>query len=171
MPSEIRFPLINGKRPDFASIQWQLQDTNWPAGVPIGGFRSISYEESSSGTEAMGAVRTPIGLTTGQVTFNGSFEVYKDEWNAMCAALALLDVGYMEAMFNMTFTYVTPFNVAPGIDQLIGVMLRKASDNHQQGGEALVVRVDFQFMNISRNLISPMGSVANLAKYSIPLPK
>ena len=115
-----------------------------------------------------GTSATPlIGQTIGQTTFSGSFEVYEAEWSAMVAALEILGIGYMQAQFGMTVAYANPLDPDITTDVLFGVMIRNVDESHSQGGEALTVRVDFTFQNMSRNGAFPQATIAEMATFAI----
>ena len=166
--------LVNGARADWASILLTVQGTLIPVNLPIIGENAINYDGEMDGQLVHGAARQPIGKTLGQWSGNASITFYKDTYMALIGSLASQGAftetsGYMEAFFDLTLSYnLTPS--APLIsDRLIGCTIKKESEAHKLGGEALTVTVDLQPTIIQKNGQMPTSD-ANLRGVLLGLP-
>lgn len=72
--------LINGVAYDWGSISFV------PFGVPMVGITKIDYKESQKKENLYGWGRKPIARGYGNFEYEGSIEVYVDEWKRIIAA-------------------------------------------------------------------------------------
>lgn len=73
-------PLING-----TSYAWANISVN-PFGVPLTGIVAISYKRKQNKTNNYGAGVEPVSRSRGIKEYEGSIEVYLDEWKAFIAS-------------------------------------------------------------------------------------
>lgn len=92
----IQYPLINGVRHSFSSIEFRL------AGQIFVGFKSINYARKRSRTMVYGNHPDPLGKTRGKNEYSGDVELYLAEWNAFQAQLG---AGYGDVPFVVICTY------------------------------------------------------------------
>lgn len=73
-------PLINGVAYDWQSIVFNL------FGVPVNGIVSIEYNRKQTKTNNYGAGKQPVSRGYGKVEYDGSIEIYLDEWKKIIQA-------------------------------------------------------------------------------------
>src|SRR5674476_495837 len=73
-------PLING-----TNYSWSNVSVN-PFGIPLTGILSIDYKRKQVKTNNYGAGVEPVSRGYGMKEYEGSIEVYMDEWKAFIAA-------------------------------------------------------------------------------------
>jgi len=72
--------LINGVSYSWSSIQFVL------FGVPVAGITSIEYKRKQTKTNNYGAGVEPVSRGYGRREYEGSIEIYLDEWKKIIAA-------------------------------------------------------------------------------------
>lgn len=72
--------LINGVNYSWSSIQFVL------FGVPVVGIVSIEYKRKQAKTNNYGAGIEPVSRGYGRREYEGSIEIYLDEWRKICLA-------------------------------------------------------------------------------------
>lgn len=91
-------PLINGVAYSWSSISFVL------FGVPVVGIVNIEYKRKQTKTNNYGAGQEPISRGYGKKEYDGSIEIYLDEWKRVIAASPLRDplaIGW----FNIQVLY------------------------------------------------------------------
>ena len=73
-------PLINGVAYSWSSINFVL------FGVPVAGIVSIEYNIKQEKTNNYGIGVEPVSRGYGRKTYEGSMEIYLDEWKKIIAA-------------------------------------------------------------------------------------
>lgn len=145
-----QFPLINGHRYGFASIEAS------PAGNITTGFKSINYKTKTEAGLARGTSFFPSGRPEGQNTSDGSAEMYKRDFQALIEKLAPpgSGKGFTRVPFDMPVAYAED---GEGVitDTLFGVRIVSAEDSHSEGPDALTVKMELSIMRISYNGIFP----------------
>jgi hypothetical protein len=153
MPTPIQYPLVNGIRHSFASIEAKLD------GQLYIGFKSINYEAALEPGVIKGTHPDPLGDTLGDATYSADFEMWLAEWNLFQAALGN---GYMVRRFQITVTYVTA-----GFDTIVDlinlVRIKKVAAANTQGPEGLSRKVDLYtgkvLLNGIDNLAIPLQGI------------
>lgn len=110
--TEIAYPLINGERHDFTSIELKI------AGQIFVGFKSINYKRTRTRTTLYGNAKDPIGKTGGTNAYTCDFELYLAEWKLLKAILKKAAAaqpgivsgvapgsGYGDVFFQIIVTY------------------------------------------------------------------
>ena len=148
----IAYPLVNGNRYDFSSIEVNVN------GVMFKGIKSINYNDKLTPGAVYGTNAMKIGRTRGVYEASASIEVFKEDWFILAPAIASLPpFGLGEASFLVTVMYAEL--LAPVVvDVLGGCRITEVDDSHSQGGDALVIKATIDPMWISRNgvfLVSP----------------
>lgn len=72
--------LVNGESYAWATVQFA------PFGVPMVGITKVSYKTKQNKTNNMGAGVYPISRGYGNYEYDGSIEVYLEEWRAIIAS-------------------------------------------------------------------------------------
>ena len=91
-------PLINGISYSWSSIQFNL------FGVPVAGIVSIEYKRKQAKTNNYGAGQEPVSRGYGKNEYDGSIEIYLDEWKKVISAAPSRDpltIGW----FDIPITY------------------------------------------------------------------
>jgi len=73
-------PLINGVAYSWSSISFVL------FGIPVSGITSIEYNRKQAKTNNYGAGAEPVSRGYGRKEYDGSIEIYLDEWKKVIAA-------------------------------------------------------------------------------------
>lgn len=73
-------PLINGVAYSWSSISLVL------FGVPVAGIVNIEYKRKQEKTNNYGAGQKPVSRGYGREEYDGSIEIYLDEWKRIIAA-------------------------------------------------------------------------------------
>jgi hypothetical protein len=143
------FPLVNGNRYDFTSIEVLI------GGVPFRGIKSIDYKDSLDPAKQWGTSARALGRTRGKADFEGSFEIFKEDAVVLRTALAALGLGgYGEANFVIVVTYAELAVSAPSVDVLDGCRVKSCQDTHAQGNEGITEKWDLDVLDVKRNGIS-----------------
>jgi hypothetical protein len=151
----MQYPLINGHRYDFSSIEFKYKP---PTGVVVRtlGLKDIDYSDSLEPGKVRGNHAQKVGRTRGEYDSEASFTMYKSEFDEM---VALLGPGYMEKYFDLSVTYAEAGSPTT-TDSIVACRIKKVSNAHSEGGEPLAVKVDLDPSHILRNglhgLINPL---------------
>jgi len=142
----IEYPLINGVRHEFSSIDGRIN------GTPYKGFKSINYDDECTTGDVYGTDPVRVGRTQGQYKAAADFEMYEAEANIFLAALTAesLGGGYLEGVFLLTVMKAS--KMGPVItDTLTGCKIKKISNPASAGSDALVMKFEIDVMTILRN--------------------
>jgi hypothetical protein len=85
--------LINGVAYSWASITFAL------FGVPVAGIVAIEYKRKQTKTNNYGAGTEPVSRGYGKKEYEGSIEIYQDEWKKIIDAAPNrdpLDIGWFD---------------------------------------------------------------------------
>lgn len=145
--------LINGHAWDFSSLQVTVSTNAAP--VIITRFHSLNYEHSLTPGILRGTSAHKLARTRGQYESSGSMSIYKEEYDILLAALATSPLpnpaaGYMEKPFTFVVSY-GEFATVPSTDRIVGCRITRDSSQNQQGGDPLMVDLDFDIMKLYRN--------------------
>lgn len=142
----IKYPLINGVRHDFSSIEAKI------AGRSFLGFEEITYSHSREPGDVYGTHAQRIGRTRGQYKAEAAVVMYKAEYADFIASLG---DGYMEKTFELVVSYSERFDgrLKTITDRIVGCTIRRSEDSHRQGNEALRVRVELDPMYVLENAL------------------
>lgn len=159
MPTSIAYPLVNGVRHGFSSIEFKL------AGQIFVGFKSIKYGRKRTRVEVRGNSPDPIAKTRGDNAYTGSCEMYLAEWNLFQSALiAAAKVafgntdgkGWGDVAFQTLVTYnENGFDTI--IDTLNGCTADEISADQQQNPDPLVRMIDLAPLKILFNGVDDLA--------------
>lgn len=149
-PISIDYPLINGTRFEYASIEIKA------AGKRYVGVKSIDYSQDLEPGQVYGTHAQKIGRTRGELKPDGSMEMYKEEATNLIVGLG---PGYMEVVFDIVVNYSEGLNIVT--DTIKGCRIKKVSDSHSQGTDAITTKLDLDVMSILFNGIKPMKDMLN----------
>ena len=133
MTTPIAFPLINGLRHDWSSIELKANNQLFM------GIKSIDYEWTREVAMVRGFSPDPIGQTRGTNTYACTVEMYLAEWNLF---LSQLGNGYGDNFFSISVSYAeNGFDQIT--DQIIGSRLVGVAANMAQGSDPLTRKLKF----------------------------
>ncbi len=96
MSAAIQYPLINGVRHAFSSIELRVN------GSIILGFTEINYSPKLDPGIVRAAGALPVGMTLGNMEYEGDFTLLLQEFNNM---LVQLGDGFMTVPFDIVVAY------------------------------------------------------------------
>lgn len=132
MGEPIAYPLINGVRHGFSSIELKI------ANQLFIGFKSINYTRTRSRTMVYGSSPDPIGKTRGTNEYKADCELYLAEWNLL---QSILGDGYGDVLFDVLVTYgENGFDTIA--DEIIGCTMDTDDAQNGQGTDPLVRKID-----------------------------
>lgn len=154
MTTPIQYPLINGVRHSFASIELKL------ASLIYVGFKSINYSRTRSRGKAMGNHPDPLGKTRGTNEYSADVELYLAEWNLFQQSLG---PGYGDVLFQVLVTYSeNGFDTI--VDTINGCSIDSTDAQNAQGSDPSVRKVDLSPLKILFNgaddLATPLKGVS-----------
>jgi len=135
-------PLINGVSYSWSSISLVL------FGVPVAGIKSIEFKRKQAKTNNYGAGQKPVSRGYGKIEFEGSIEIFLDEWKKVIAAAPNRDplsIGW----FDIPVLYGNSVADAT-MDTLKGVEFLEDPFNAKQGDTELTVKLPLIIADISR---------------------
>jgi len=142
----LAYPLINGVRYDFSSIEVKV------SGRSFLGIKEIAYSDSLEPGEVYGAHAQVLGRTRGQYKAEGSMTLFRaeaDEW------LQALGEGFLEAVFDIQVFYAEA-GMPLVTDTLVGCRIKKPDISLSAGSDALQVKFDLHMLYILHNGIAPI---------------
>ncbi len=146
MTTPIAFPLINGVRHSFSSIELKI------AGVIYVGFKSINYSRTRSRTNVFGNSPDQLGKTRGTNEYKCDVEMFLAEFNQIQAQLG---AGYGDVFFPINVTY-TENGFDTISDTIIGCTLDTTDASNSQGTDPTVRKFELNPTKILFNGIDDM---------------
>lgn len=145
MASPIPFPLINGVRHGFSSIELKLNTQIFV------GFKSINYSRTRTRTMVRGNHPDPIGKTRGENEYSADCELYFAEWvlfqSQLKAPEAVGDGGYGDAFFPIYVTYgENGFDTVT--DEILGCTMDTTEASNGQGADPLVRKIELNPLKV-----------------------
>lgn len=147
------FPLINGNRYDYTSIEIMVE------GIPYRGIKSIDYEDSLDSAKQYGTSARPLGRTRGKYDASGSLEIFLEDAVVLRTILAAVGNGGMGAAnFTIVVAYAeigSPIVVV----KMLGCRVKKVAASHAQGNDGITEKWDLDVMDITRNGVSLLSGI------------
>lgn len=131
---EPAYPLINGNRHDWASIQLELAGLKKTAGM-----RALNYKHTLEYEHVMAGGSQPVGDTLGTYSAEAGFEMLLVDYQHL---IQTLGNGYGAVHFNVLVKYAKKKGDPILVDELRGCRIKGEDRSHSQGNGALVVKVD-----------------------------
>ena len=153
MATPLQYPLINGVKHDFSSIELQL------VGQIFVGFRSINYNRTRTRTMVYGNSPDPLAKTEGVNAYTCDCEIYLAEWNYLQGLLinaasqagipngASPGSGYGDVLFQVVVTY-SSLGFDTITDVLNGCSLDSMEVSQSQGPDPLVRKFNLNPLKI-----------------------
>lgn len=140
----IDYPLVNGDYPDFASIALDIAGTNVPVGLD-----ELNFEDGREPGEVRGNSSQVIGTTAGEYSATADFSCPIPQMDTICGLLASRPGGIYGSRFNVVVKIRRGSIVET--NELLGCRLKKLTDSHQQGSDALKRKAELHVLGIIRN--------------------
>ena len=144
------YPLINGNKYDWSSVELDIGD----AGI-FTGVKEITFTHSLEPGVVRGTRAELIGRTRGEYTAEGSMVVYAEEYSEIITALG---DGYMEASFSITITY-SDTNVPVQVNRLIGCRITNVEGGGSQGTDPLEVSLDLSIFRVETGGLNAVSGI------------
>lgn len=128
MSKPIPYPLINGFRHDWSSIELKIDNQL------IKGFTEVKYQDSLKGAFVYGAHPQPVGETRGVYEASGSITLLLAEATKLTK---LLSPGFKEKRFPFSVSYSESWYDTI-TDQIIGARITDSDGGATQGPDGLV---------------------------------
>lgn len=146
-----KYPLVNGVRYSFASIEFNI------AGKIILGMKEIAYTETLEQGELRGTGSQVLGRTAGDYSVESSCTMYREEFDDL---LDTLGEGYLRKSFDVTVTYADE-GAPTKTDKLVGCRIKSIEQSNSQGTDGLEVQLQFHVMYLLRD---ERAGIPNLRK-------
>jgi len=135
-------PLIGGVAYSWASVTFNL------FGVPVKGITNITYNAKQDKTNNYGAGSEPVSRGYGRKTYEGSIEIYLDEWKQVIAAAPSRD-PLLIGFFDIAVTYGNSLADAT-TDMLRAVEFLENPFEAKEGDTKLMVKIPLIIGKIDR---------------------
>lgn len=153
---------INGKVYDISSIEVSI------GVIPYEGITEITYSDTLEPGVLRGTSAYIRGRSRGMYEAEGSFTIYKEDFEKIKQALVSLGQGgFMETAFQITVSYreLLGSNI-PITDTIEGVRIKHTENSHSAGNaDALMTKVDLSVFRIGWNGVygvQDIGSIGGL---------
>lgn len=148
----INFPLINGNRMDFSSVDIIV------AASRMRGIKSIDYSQSLTPGKVRGTGAQKLGRTRGEHDADASLEIYMEEFGDLVQLLGAGGiVGYMEANFDVIVTYAEFPSSPVQTVNIHGARMIKHEQQAQQGSDPLTMKLSLDVMYVLINGVPPLS--------------
>lgn len=137
------YPLINGVRYDFSSIEVVLD----PIGRKTIGVQALSYKNALKPGIVRGTSARKNGRTRGQHEPDASITMYKEEADALIDELG---DGYGEVPFDIVVNFADegqPLSTTV----IVGARIVDDGEDFKEGSDALMTKFDLDVMDILKN--------------------
>jgi hypothetical protein len=145
MPIPIKYPLLNGKRYSFTSIEFLFGT------IPLIGIKALNYESSLEPGKVRGTNANKIGRTEGEADHTADAEIYLLEWNVFLAAVGptgLLAGGFGAVSFPIVVNYAEDVSQPVVTDIIEGCRITKVGISNQSGADPATVKLTLDPMDI-----------------------
>lgn len=150
MTSPLAYPLINGLRHDWSSVEAKLN------GQIFVGIRSINYSISIDAAYVRGTSPDPFAQTRGTNDYTCDCEVYLAEWNQF---ISQLGDGWSDQFFNIQVSYAEE-SLDQITDLISGCRLVGVEVSQSQSADPLMRKLTFKPLKIYyqgfENLTDPL---------------
>jgi len=143
----VPYPLINGVRFDFSSVEIALGPRIF------NGVKEITYKHSLSPGMMSGTRAAVNGRTRGKYEPEASITFYKSEYQEFIRALG---PNYMLAEWTAVVNYQELPALEIVTDTLVACRLKSAENSHSEGEEALVVKCDLTLLKVLESGLDPV---------------
>lgn len=140
----VSYPMVNGKRHSWASVELRVNSDI------ILGITEIDYKASLDPGEVRGAGSAPIAFTMGNSSFEGSFSILLEEFNALVSKLG---AGWMGNAIEIIVSYdESGSGLTTIVDTIQGVRMTSVENSLSASSTDPTVRkLPFKALNILYN--------------------
>lgn len=167
----VSYPVVNGIRFDFSSIQFRVNGKVFP------GIKSLSFNHAMEPGLVRGTAAQVIGRTRGQYNSEGSVELYREDADDFLTIIAPNSfvtggqngTGFMEVQFDVGVTYFEPIQgltPAAQMDIMKGCRIKKEDISNASGSDPSTIKYDFHIMYLIRNGRAPISASGSLTTRS-----
>lgn len=136
-----------------------IKETEWRDfdvtldGVKIAGLRGLSYKETDEDEALHGAGSDPIGIQSGNTTYEGELKALKNEVDAMNTAALAAGYRSIKDVPNLVVVavYKPKGQRALRTDILTGVKIGELPMGWDQGAKYMEIALPFKFTGIKRS--------------------
>lgn len=146
MAIPISYPLINGHRYSFSSIEFGAN------GIVMRGVSSIDYGDELTPGKMRGTGPNVIGRTRGEYDGDASIEMYRLEWENLKSTLGTNGVGFGETSFPVTVMYGETGQPVV-TDTLEGCRITKVRTGGAEGSDPTKVTLTIDLTRILHNSV------------------
>jgi hypothetical protein len=133
-----------------------LKETEWADmkvaidGRTVTGIRNISYKKTSEDEALYGAGREPIGIQSGNIAYEGSIKLLKNELDALNTASKLLGYDDISDVSGLVISvaYMPKGGRILKTDTLSGCKIGEIARNMEQGAKMMELELPFKFLSI-----------------------
>lgn len=144
MPFPISYPLVNGHRYSFTSIEFGAN------GIVTRGVSSIDYGDGLMPGKMRGTGPNVVGRTRGEYDADAEIEMYRLEWENLKATLGVSGVGFGETAFPIQVQYAEA-NQPVITDTLEGCRVTKVRTGGQEGNDPTKVKISLDLLRVLHN--------------------
>lgn len=147
------YPLINGVRHSWASIEIKVNDDI------VLGITEINYDDTLDPSEVYGAGPRPIAFTLGKASFKGDFTILLEEFDAL---IQKLGAGWKAQSFDIIVTYdESGSGLSTIVDTVKGCRITNTEgSNSSANSDATVRKLPFKCLDILWNGLSSLPNQA-----------
>lgn len=142
MAFQIDYPLINGHRYSFASVEAQFN------GLPILGIKSINYSPELIPGKVYGSAPQKIGRTRGKEDSSCDFEMLRLEFENLKETLGQQGVGFGETPFDIIVQFAELPSSPVVTDTIVGFRIGKPEASNADGTDASMIKVSGDPMRV-----------------------
>lgn len=155
MPGPLVYPLIQGVKYDFSSLDVKL------GGVSYLGVKAVDWNDGLEPGKGYGTSAQKLFSTRGQYDADGSLELWYAESDVFEAQLIQQNpnTGLYEIRFPIDITLNPEGGLAATTNNLVGARLKKRTVSPAQGNEAISVKYDLDLMYVIKNGIAPLTNM------------
>ena len=153
VPFAIQYPLINGHRFSFASLEIIMN------GIPQLGVKSLNYSDELMPGEIYGTAPQKLGQTRGKQKTTFDFEMYLLEWEVLRSSLGLGGLGYGETYWTCQVTFAE-IGQPIKVDLINGIRVNKVESSNSDGTDGSFVKIScsaFRLLQNSKDTIALAG--------------
>lgn len=143
------YPLVNGRRYSFASIEITAN------GKTYLGMKEVSYTDTCEPGEIRGTGQQLLGRTAGDYACEASMTPYREEADDLIESLG---DGWMLKVFDVVVNY-SEEGAPMKTDRIVGCRIKSSENNHSQGTDGLENPLELHPMYILRNGIAPIPNL------------
>lgn len=145
MAIPISYPLVNGHRYSFTSIEYGAN------GMIMRGVSSIDYGDELTPGKMRGTGPNVMGRTRGEYDADAEIEMYRLEWENLKSTLGNNGVGFGETAFPITVTYGEANQPTVVTDTIEGARVTKVRTGGAEGNDPTKVKLSIDCLRILHN--------------------